>query len=304
MRRAMPLLLGLVNAGLLTLSLSPLAFARPYSGTGVPFVSLVHTASSANTYYNYTVLNEDPIFNDPNAEVFVAASWNPNNACGCVYDTHALMVWYFGNTWVILHEDGTPLSLGTTYNVFATYAHHFNNSPQDVSFVHIATAGNSTGSWTTLDDSSLNYNPYAVIVVTQNWTPPGQQGGVFNDRQVGVWYDGSHWAIFNEDSAPIPPGAAFNVFVVSATAPWAFSQRATSSSYVDEINNGYTNYQPSLLLFVTPNFDPAGNCPCAFDNHPLGVYYDYNHEWSVYHQDIANMAVGEAFNIFAFAPSS
>jgi hypothetical protein len=294
----MLLLLGLVITGTLALSPSPLAFAHPHSGTGLSFVSLVHTATGANTYYNYTVLNEDTIFNDPDAEVFVTASWNPNNACGCVYDTHALMVWYFGNTWVILHEDGTPLTLGATYNVFATYAHHFNNSPQDVSFVHIATAGNSVNGWTTLDESSVNYNPYAVIVVTQNWSPAGQSGGVFNVHQVGVWYDGSHWAIFNEDSAPVPVGAAFNVYVVSTTASWAFTQRVTSTSYVDEIDNSYTNFQPGHLLFVTPNFDPAGNCPCAFDNHPLGVYYDFNHKWSVYHQDIASMTVDEAFNVY------
>ncbi|HEV8193179.1 MAG TPA: hypothetical protein VGP82_17085, partial [Ktedonobacterales bacterium] len=197
---------------------------RPLSGTDLTFVALAHTAINANTYYNYTVLNEDPIFTNPNAEVFVTASGPPNNACGCVYDTHALMVWNFGNTWDIILKDGTPLSLGTTYNVFATYDHHFHNSPQEASFAHIVITGNSANGWTTLDESSVNYSPYAVIVVTQHWNPGDQGGGVFNVHQVGVWYDGSHWAILNEDRAPIPVGTAFNVYVVSTAAPWAFSQ--------------------------------------------------------------------------------
>jgi hypothetical protein len=270
--------------------------ARPLSSAAI---TLVHTATAGNSSGDYTILNEQSAFSSPNLVVQATASWNPNNACGCVYDTHALGVWFTGSYWAIFHEDGTAIPLGATYDVLAMYP---NNGLHDA-YIHIATANNSAGDWTTLNDPTANGNPNAVIVVTPNWNPGGQWRGVFNLPQVGVWYNGANWAIFNEDGSAIPAGAAFNVNVEPSSYA-AFAQRAASASYVDEINNGYTNYQPALLLFVTPNFDPGGNCPCAFDNHPLGVYYDYNHEWSVYHQDIAAMSVGEAFNIFAFAPSS
>ncbi|MCA1740779.1 MAG: hypothetical protein LC740_18750, partial [Actinobacteria bacterium] len=59
----------------------------------------------------------------------------------------------------------------------------------------------------------LNGNPNAVLYVTQNWNPGGREGGTYNDHPVGVWYDTNRekWAIFNQDRAAIPEGAAFNV---------------------------------------------------------------------------------------------
>ena len=37
--------------------------------------------------------------------------------------------------------------------------------------------------------------------------------GVFNGHQVGVWYTGSRWSVFNQDSAAMPVNAEFDVIV-------------------------------------------------------------------------------------------
>ncbi len=84
----------------------------------------------------------------------------------------------------------------------------------DSAFVHRASPENTSENSTYLDDPLADGNPSAVLHVTQNWNPGGGDG-VYNDHPVGVWYDAARekWAIFNQDRAPIPDGAAFDVLV-------------------------------------------------------------------------------------------
>jgi hypothetical protein len=52
-------------------------------------------------------------------------------------------------------------------------------------------------------------------MVTPNWNPGGA-GGTYNDHPIGVWYHDAaqKWAVFNQDRASMPDGAAFNVVVI------------------------------------------------------------------------------------------
>ncbi len=89
-----------------------------------------------------------------------------------------------------------------------------NADPDESVFVHRAAPENISGNSTYLDDPLADGNPEAVVSVTQNWNPDGGTG-TYNDRPVGVWYDAEagQWAIFNQDRAAMPEGAAFNVVV-------------------------------------------------------------------------------------------
>lgn len=88
--------------------------------------------------------------------------------------------------------------------------------PEWTSFVHRSTLENSSENSTYLDDPLTNGNPDAFVSVTQNWNPGGE-GDTYNDHAIGVWYDSGarRWAIFNQDRAAMPEGAAFNVIVRS-----------------------------------------------------------------------------------------
>jgi hypothetical protein len=81
-------------------------------------------------------------------------------------------------------------------------------------FVHRAGPDNISANSTYLDGPSLNGKPEAVVLINQSWNPGGGSG-TYNDHPVGVWYDSSRdrWAIFNQDRADMPRGAAFNVVV-------------------------------------------------------------------------------------------
>jgi len=85
-------------------------------------------------------------------------------------------------------------------------------------FVHEATPDNILGNSTYLDHPLVNDNPNAVLHITQNWNPEAGVG-TYNDYTIGTWYDpdARRWAIYNQDLAAIPDGAAFNVIAFSDT---------------------------------------------------------------------------------------
>ena len=62
------------------------------------------------------------------------------------------------------------------------------------------------------DHPAATGKPGAVVLVTPNWNPGGV-GGLYHDHPIGVYYYGNRWAIFNQDMAPMPPGASFNVWI-------------------------------------------------------------------------------------------
>jgi hypothetical protein len=160
-------------------------------------------------------------------------------------------------------------------------------------FVHDATIGNTGGSHVTqIDDPMLNGKPDAIIFATANFNPPGQSG-VYNNHPIGVWYNGSKWTIYNQDFAPMPVGASFNVrvgdgFLHEANGPNIDFNWTT-------IDHPSTNNNPTARLSVTPNFSP-GNAPGVYLNHNFGVWYTGS-KWAIYNEDGAPMPDGVIFNV-------
>jgi hypothetical protein len=86
--------------------------------------------------------------------------------------------------------------------------------------VHHATSANIVDNSTYIDHPLINNNLDAVLTVTPNWNPGGGTG-IYNVHPVGVWYDDAEekWAILNQDLAPMPKRAAFDVAVSDGTTP-------------------------------------------------------------------------------------
>ncbi len=83
---------------------------------------------------------------------------------------------------------------------------------EEASFVHRATDGNSRGDYTYLSDPGINGDPNALVLVAPS-PGRGEEAGAAYGHNVGVWYEPERqrWAIFNQDLAAMPAGAAFNV---------------------------------------------------------------------------------------------
>ncbi len=158
-------------------------------------------------------------------------------------------------------------------------------------FVHRATDANSRGDYTYLDDPRIDGDPNAVVLAS----PTGSY-----ERNIGVWYEPQEqrWAIFNQDLAPVPAGAAFEVVVPQADE--VFVHRAAllntvgSATYLDDpLLNGESDAE----VTVTQNWNPGGGGG-VYNDHPVGVLYDEEAgEWFVRNEDGARMPEGVAFNV-------
>jgi hypothetical protein len=170
-----------------------------------------------------------------------------------------------------------------------------------VRFVHTATPDNITSNWTTIDHPLTNNNPNAIVLVTQNWNPGGV-GNKYNNHPIGVWYVSSaqKWAVFNQDIASMPVGAAFDILIPTTGAD-AFVHTATGINTVGNwtaIDHPLTNNNPDAIVLVTQNWNPGGTAG-TYNNQPIGVwYYSAIGKWAIFNQDnTSSMPIGADFNV-------
>jgi hypothetical protein len=166
----------------------------------------VHIATTANSHGDYTDLQDIPnTTGRPDVIVLVTPKYSPYG----VYDNHPIGVWYHNGVWSIFNQDLTPIPLNAAFNVDVIVSF---NDTYGYGGVQIATTANSAGDYTDLNSLVTNNNPSAIVFITPNFDP----NKVVNNHNIGVWYHAGKWSIFNQDGAPIPPNAAFNVFAVPA----------------------------------------------------------------------------------------
>jgi hypothetical protein len=264
----------------------------PASSLGVQFV---HVATAANITLNWTTIDNPLTNGNPNAIILVTPNWNPGSVGG-TYNNHPIGVWYDGSKWAIFNQDIAAMPANAAFNVLVP-------NPDTSVFVHVATAANITLNWTTIDNPLTNGNPNAIVVVTPNYNPGGV-GGIYDNHNIGVWYDGSKWAIFNQDIAAMPVNASFNVSILTAGAG-VFVHTATAGNSAGDyttIDNPLTNGNPNAIVFVTPNYNPGG-VGGIYDKHSIGVWYDGS-KWAIFNQDTTAMPVNASFNVLLLVPSS
>jgi len=163
-----------------------------------------------------------------------------------------------------------------------------------VAYVHKASAGNSAGDYTILDNPYTNYTPNAVLMVTSFWNSPQGSAGVYNNHNIGVWYNGSRWTIFNQDGSPIPVGASFS-FVAQQPSSSVYVATAAPGNIAGDymtLDNALLNNNPGASVFVTPVYGST----FMYNNHPIGVWYTGS-RWAIFNEDGAAMQVGEMFNV-------
>jgi hypothetical protein len=263
--------------------------------------TLVHTATAGNSAFNFTLIDHPLTNGNPNAILFVTQNWNPGGM-GITYNDYPIGVWYYHGEqkWAIFNQDETStMPIDAAFNVFIA-------TTDSATFVHTATVGNIVGHYTFIDHPLTNDNPNAIVFVTQNWNPGGV-GDTYNDHPIGVWYSSASqkWAIFNQDSASMPDGAAFNVLIPAVdTSVFVHIARATNiTDNYTLIDHPLTNDNPNAIVFVTQNWNPGGGETGTYNDYPIGVWYDSSaQKWSIFNQDdTSTMPVDAAFNVLVTA---
>lgn len=174
-------------------------FSLSNNGSGCPFV---HLATPENSLENFTELDH-PALNGVPAALLLVTPLRMDSRI----DEH-IGVWYNTATgrWNIFYQDTTAImEPGAQFVVLS------DDCAVGLEFrpVHVATVGNTLGSFTALDAPDLDGRPSEVLFVTQVWD---EEGPVYNDNPVAVSFDAAarRWRIVNEGGAAMPLGARFH----------------------------------------------------------------------------------------------
>jgi hypothetical protein len=283
---------GIAVAGVATFAATP-AKAQVRILAQVTTSRFVHTATHKNTDESWTTISSPATNFNANAILFVTqdttTGFVDNNAYGVAYDSRQ---------WRIFNEDDDVMPVGAQFFVLAF------SGPSATDFTVTATSGSISGDSAFIKSPNTTGKPRVQLQVTQNWTPGGGSGGFVNPHNVGVWDAGSEWGVFNEDLAPMPVGASFNVLVGSGTKGGSLAlQEATPSNVsgnASYISNTHTNNQPSAMVFVTQNWNPDDRGG-TYDNAPLSVGYSgLLRKWDVQNL-VGSMGNNTAFNLLIFS---
>ena len=162
-----------------------------------------HVVTAGSTNGLATKLNATGLNN--HADRILLVTRNSDNPGGGLFDDpHPFGVFYFGSGgtgyWYIAHLDSSALNAGGSYNVYW-------QEPSAYAFKHVTSAENIAYNWTRLDHPLLHGHEGVKLHVTQGYE------GTLNPHQIGVYYNGTDWAIFNQDIASMPVGAEFLVVI-------------------------------------------------------------------------------------------
>ncbi len=120
-------------------------------------------------------------------------------------NAHPVALLYF-NGWHLYNTDAADFPQNASYSLYWQ-----ETSPN--AYVHHVSPANRSDHVTTLDHPLLNGNRCAMIQFSASTA-----GGVLNPHELGAYYTGSRWALFNQDLAALADDVAVNVLVDPAQA--------------------------------------------------------------------------------------
>jgi microsomal dipeptidase-like Zn-dependent dipeptidase len=260
-----------------------------------------HIAVAANTTSHITILDHPLLNGNDRAVLFVSPIWEKK---GDNSINHTFGVWYNGSRWTIFNQNRQPMLPATIekfqFNVLIYEKLHANT------FVQTVIANNKNAHITILDHPQLNGNPNAVLLVSQKY-------GVYNPHEIGVWYNGSRWTIFNQDRADLSLNTLFNVLIatdgVNIARSFVLQHTHTKASQLADtrypsytaLNDSRLNSSNNWNLFVTQRY------LSAYNPFPYTVWYDSpndeynfrNGNWLIYNGLNQAMPLNAGFNIVA-----
>lgn len=171
---------------------------------GTDMNSFIHKSDNANVMGDYTTLDHPSINNNPNAIFLV------NDLYKGTYNLKVTGIYYNANLqrWRIFNMDGSNMAVNQYFNIVVAK----NGQPYGA-YYHTSSASNIVDNRTALNIPSINNNPDALVFVSQIWPA----GGAKNDNNVGVYYSGGKWYVYNETNGGSPTGfempekAGFNI---------------------------------------------------------------------------------------------
>ena len=178
----------------------------------------------------------------------------------------------------------------------------------DRSFLHRATAANTSTYVSTFDHPAANGQSTANLVATPNFGGNAAGPGVGNNKPFGIYYASTRWLAFNEDTTTaMPIGAGFNVFA-PAIGNGSFRHVSSAANIIGRfstIDSSSTNNVGSVIVLATQNWSAGAS---VYNNHPIGLNYSESGgegRWQVVNLDTSGTSLppNAGFNLYAQPPS-
>ena len=276
---------------------SALIFSQDLPGGDDPSISpgkhFKHVATASNSTSNLTTIDNAATNGVSTAKIFVSHNYGTG-----VYNDHVSGIWYNpgSNKWTIFNQDGSGVVVNSTFNILVA------DETQSTVFQHTARPYNISNNWTALTHPDLDGNPNARIMVTQILIDTASN--TYNDREVGVFYNGSKWAIFNQNMDAMPNGASFNVLILNNDN--SVLHTATSGNIVaatTRIDHPSLNNNPDAIIYVTQNWN-GGGASGVFNTARVSTYYSPSaNKWTIYTENQSSMVLDSKYNIYFGSPS-
>jgi hypothetical protein len=215
--------------------------------------------------------------------VHVTAVSNPSPGA------HPAGVMWDGKGWAIFNNDKADIADGATYLICV-------RAPSAAAFVYRASLTDTSSNSCILKHPLLDGRPEVRPILTSVWNPNGATG-VNNPHPIGAWWTGSHWAVYNEDRAPMPAGAAFHIEVARDGGD-VFLHRATLTSIAgntSRLSHPRLDKNPHAIFHCTHIWNPDGALG-VYNPHCTAVRWD-GAGWSIVNLDLAPMPEGASFVI-------
>jgi hypothetical protein len=278
-----------------------------YPSEQQPATSFEYTAGGSDTSGDAAFVNSRITNDEPGELLFVTPNPYRGATCPCLAVAPLPVIGVQYNRglaqWAVVTENQSAMPADESFNVLAEPA------AGSAVFVFKTAKSNTKGDRALINSGLLNDRPGAIIEVTAVINPGGKGAGVFNPHPVGVrYYPSRHqWAVFNEDGAPMPLGASFNLLVTASASGGGFSKvlTVTKTNTLGRLvlfSTIQSNNQPGSMTFVTPNWNPGGKGGTTFLGQTAVGYYPNDGLWGVFGEALAKAPpVGAAFNLLVYS---
>lgn len=195
-------------------------------------------------------------------------------------------------TWRVFHQSSAHMSLGEKYSVLIPYSIDvaITGVVGKYGYRHTTAYSVETGgdSFTTLANSRLEGNPYAIAIATARFENPvdAPVGANFHDHPIGLEYGQqigpggmTHaWRLNNEDGITMTSNSgeikSFNILIATAGSPNAFGVRSTAlGQAVFRLDHPLLNDNPCAAPIIGRNNSGVGGLPSVRSSIPYALKY-------------------------------
>ena len=146
-----------------------------------------HVSSKSNTSGHITFIENPKWLRKADLKLMVSHTGNR------VLNNNPVGIYYTNGKWAIYNQNRVAMKEGTQFYIY------------QCDECSIETADRPNDNYYDLKASKFHNNPNKLLFATQYWT------GVYNEHEVGVWYNNNKWSIFNQDRASLPANSKFIV---------------------------------------------------------------------------------------------